>query len=57
MRIPGLVALTLLCLQDPKAKLKQALKDDCSPTWIYDDLAFGFAEAKKSGRPLLVVFR
>ena len=25
--------------------------------WIYNDLAAGFDEAKKSGKPLLVVFR
>src|SRR4029079_8551267 len=26
-------------------------------TWIYDDLPRGLAEAKESGKPLLVVFR
>ena len=25
--------------------------------WIYNDLDKGFAEAKKTGRPMLVVFR
>jgi len=25
--------------------------------WVYNDLAKGFAEAKLSGRPMLVVFR
>ena len=26
-------------------------------SWIYNDLAAGVAEAKKTGKPLLVVFR
>ncbi len=44
--------------QDDKEKLRSALKDT-EPTrdWIYDDLGAGFAAAKKSGRPLMVVFR
>jgi len=25
--------------------------------WIYNDLSAGYTEAKKSGKPLLVVFR
>ncbi len=25
--------------------------------WIYDDLNLGFAQAKKTGKPLLLVFR
>ncbi len=37
--------------------LKQALKDDVGAGWIYDDLAAGFAQAKKSNKPMLVVFR
>lgn len=45
--------------QDPaKHELQVSLKDiDLPGTWIYDDLAAGFARAKESGRPLLVVFR
>lgn len=53
MRI--LVALALLCCQD--SKLKQALKDDCDKSWVYDDLPAGFAQAKKTGKPLMIVFR
>lgn len=34
---------------------KQALSGD--ETWIYDDLDAAIAEASKSGRPLMVVFR
>ena len=57
-----LVSLALLCTatpQDgPKEKLRTALKDDSvKGDWIYDDLAAGYAEAKKAGKPMLVVFR
>jgi len=39
-------------------ELRKTLKDvDLVGTWIYDDLAAGYAEAKKSGKPMLVVFR
>ena len=31
------------------------LRDD--PTWTYNDLEAGFAEAKRSGKPLFVVLR
>ena len=52
----------LLCAaspQDPrKEQLRTALKDDAvKGDWIYDDLPAGYAEAKKSGKPMLVVFR
>ena len=54
--IAGIV-LSCLAVQD-KESLKTALKDaDLPGTWIYDDLNAGFAEAKKSGKPMLVVFR
>jgi hypothetical protein len=44
--------------QDDKAKLREGLKDTAvSSDWIYDDLDAGFAAAKKSDKPLLVVFR
>jgi hypothetical protein len=49
-----LAALVLLP-QDAKQK---ALNDlDVAPEWIYDDLPAGLAQAKKTGKPLLVVFR
>ena len=53
---------TLLCAaapQDPKKELlRTALKDDAvKGDWIYDDLNAGYAEAKKSGKPMLIVFR
>ena len=49
--------LALLLTQDPEA-LKASLKDvDIPASWIYDDIDAGFAEAKKTGKPLLVAFR
>ena len=56
-RTVGLAVLSLLCVQDPKEKLKQSLQDDCDRSWIYDDVGSGFAQAKKSGKPLMIVFR
>lgn len=38
----------------------QRLQDDRSELvgeWIYDDMAAGFAESKKTGKPLMIVFR
>lgn len=41
-----------------KDELRKALKDlDEAGSWIYDDLQAGFAAARTSGKPLLVVFR
>jgi hypothetical protein len=38
--------------------LKEFLRDaDLPGAWIYDDIGAGFAKAKETGRPLLVVFR
>jgi hypothetical protein len=55
--------ITLACLmlslapQDKEA-LKASMKDvDVPASWIYDDVDAGFAEAKKTGKPLLVAFR
>ncbi len=37
--------------------LKDVLDDSlASEAWIYDDLAAGFKQAKKSGKPLLISF-
>ena len=39
-------------------ELRKKLGDlELSGQWFYDDLAGGFAQAKKTGKPLLVVFR
>jgi hypothetical protein len=53
------IVVALMGAQDPKKEqLRTALKDDVvKGDWIYDDLNAGTAEAKKSGKPMLVVFR
>lgn len=44
--------------QGGKEDVRKALKDvDLVGTWIYDDIGAGYAEAKKSAKPMLVVFR
>ncbi len=51
------VSSSLVCAQDYE-KLKTALGDVyLADGWIYEDIAAGFAEAKKTGSPLLVSFR
>ena len=59
MRIAtALLLATTLAHADDKAQLRSALKDtEPRGDWIYDDLDLGFADAKKTGRPLMVVFR
>ena len=50
-------ALAILALQEP-GPLQKSLEDlQIAGPWIYNDLPAGFAEAKKTGKPLLVVFR
>lgn len=52
------VCLALLSLPQDKEKVREGLKDtDLVGTWIYDDLDAGLAEAKKSGKPMMVVLR
>ena len=42
----------------PKTPLGEALKDiDVADHWIYDDWSLGLAQAKETGKPLLVVLR
>lgn len=55
MRTAIAALLAMVCFQD--SKLKQQLKDDCDKSWIYDDVGTGFAQAKKTGKPLMIVFR
>ena len=44
--------------QDRDAKVRNDRKQfEEDASWIYNDLAKGVAEAKQSGRPMLVVFR
>ncbi len=55
------LALAVACVsmaQDRKDALRESLKDTAvGAGWFYDDLEAGTAEAKKSGKPMLVVFR
>ncbi len=54
--LAGLVAISAALGQDNP--LQKALKDvDVQGEWIYNDLPKGYAEAKKTGKPMLVVFR
>jgi hypothetical protein len=54
---------TALCLavaqQQPMSKeqWRQTKDAGVASRWIYDDLPAGVAEAKKSGKPLLIAFR
>jgi hypothetical protein len=56
-----LVLGTLLALSPmlrAQSELQKQLKDiHVGAHWIYDDLAKGFAQAKATGKPLLVLFR
>jgi len=53
----GLIAGLAFFAQD-KEKIRTGLKDtEVKGDWIYDDLDAGFAEAKKSGKPMMIVFR
>ncbi|MEX2174291.1 MAG: Trx7/PDZ domain-containing (seleno)protein [Pirellulaceae bacterium] len=47
-----------LCAQTREEKVRDdKVKVEADGFWIYNDLAQGFAEAKQSGKPLLVVMR
>ena len=53
----GVACLAFFAPQD-KEKLRTALKDvEVKGDWIYDDLQAGYAAAKKSGKPMMIVFR
>ncbi len=61
-RIPLAMSALLALAAAPQAGnnegLRKTLKDvDLVGNWIYDDLAAGYAAAKKAGKPMLVVFR
>ncbi len=52
------LALSVLALFAASEALKTELDDpDLAPHWIYDDLAAATAQARESGKPLLVVLR
>lgn len=51
-------AAATLAPQDPsKERLRQNLRDVLVGPWVYDDLDEGYAQAKKTGKPLMVVIR
>ncbi len=53
----GLVLSSVAVAQDYE-KLKAVLGDvHLADGWIYEDIAAGYAVAKKTGKPLLVSFR
>jgi hypothetical protein len=52
------IALLLTSAVRAASPLGESLKDiEVAPHWIYDDLPAAIAEAKRSGKPLLVVLR
>jgi len=61
MKTISLAALACLVAASPqdsdKDRLRHALGDDLVGTWVYDDLPAGYAEAKRSGKPLMIVIR
>jgi hypothetical protein len=55
--LPLLAGLTCFPAAQP-GDLQQSLDDtNLGKHWIYDDLPRGFADAKATGKPLLVLFR
>lgn len=63
MRTAAILALgSLLAAAPARADdsdaIKKALKDtDVHPSWVYNDLDAALAQAKKSKKPLLALFR
>jgi hypothetical protein len=62
MKVLAGALAALLALQsspkEDKEKLRAAMGDNAlAGTWIYDDVDAGFAEARKTGKPLMVVLR
>jgi serine protease Do len=54
----GMFATGLLHAQDRETKVRNDRKNvEGDGYWIYNDLPKGFSEAKKSGKPLLLIIR
>jgi hypothetical protein len=54
----ALLSLALAGPSGDKEKLRDALGDNALVgSWIYDDLEAGYSEAKRAGKPLMVVLR
>jgi hypothetical protein len=57
MALGGVSSVPARAAED-KEDLRKALNDlDAGASWIYDDLESAFAAARKTAKPLLVVFR
>src|SRR5581483_8235719 len=58
MRLAWMLAACLALAPQDKEKVREGLKDaELKGPWIYDDLDAGLAEAKSTGKPMLVVLR
>jgi hypothetical protein len=58
LALAAAACLSFLGHAQDKEKLREALKDNVvKGDWIYDDLDAGYAAARKSGKPMLIVFR
>jgi hypothetical protein len=58
LALAAVACLSFLGQAQEKDKLREALKDSAvRGDWIYDDLDAGYVSAKKSGKPMLIVFR
>jgi hypothetical protein len=53
----GLLVAATVAAQGPSPLQKLIKDEEVHRAWVYNDLGAGFAEAKKTGKPLLVVFR
>jgi serine protease Do len=58
----SLILATSVFAEEPKKTREQKVREDREKVekvgyWIYNDLAKGFAEAKQSGKPMLVILR
>ena len=52
-----LVLCTAIAMAEERPPLLEDLDDFVAEGWIYDDIEAGYAEAHKTGKPLLIVFR
>ena len=53
-----LISMPAAVAADQPTPLQKSLGDlSVHSSWIYNDLGAGFAQSKKTGKPLLVVFR
>jgi len=58
MRLALTLAVCLALAPQDKEKVREGLKDaELKGPWIYDDFEAGLAEAKSTGKPMMVVLR